>query len=164
MAQLPKVFNQDVPTQDYQPLPEGTYTAEITDAQVKESKSGGHYLNVRYDIIAPSHQGRVVYGMITINANNPKAVEIGEQQMNRLRLACGIGSLTDTNQLIGKKVQIKLKIEKSDEYGDQNRISSWKAVDGSMPPMPSTDTSADTTATEKTVQSFAEASTKAPWE
>ena len=120
---------------EFQPLPAGWYTANITDAEVKDTKAGtGQYIKCRYDITGPSHEGRVVFGNLNIRNPNPKAEEIGRQQLGDLMRAIGLSSVTDTDQLIGGRCQIKLKVRKSEEYGDSNDVQAWKAAEGA--PMP----------------------------
>ena len=80
MANLNEVFTLDsLPTNStgsFDPIPVGWYAASVVDAVLKDSKSGGQYINVRYDILGPTNAGRVVFGMITIRNANVKAEEI----------------------------------------------------------------------------------------
>ena len=137
MAQLPKVFDQEVAPNSYDPLPAGWYMVRIADAEIKQTKAGnGSYVSIRYDVLGPTHQGRVVYGNITISNPNRKAEEIGEQQMAALRSSIGLARITDTDQLIGATVEIKLTVKKDDEYGDKNDVKGYRAIEGGRPPMP----------------------------
>ena len=127
---LNEVFTLDsVPAQtnSYEVLPAGFYDATIANAELKDSKSGGKYINVRYDITGPSHAGRVVFGMITIANANPKAEEVGRQQLGSLIQAIGLDKLSDTDQLIGGQLTIKVTVENSEQYGEQNRVSGYRA-------------------------------------
>lgn len=131
MAQLGFNFSaNDVPesTGSYEAIPAGFYEASVAGADIKESRSGGSYINVRYDIIGPSHAGRVVFGMITISNANPKAEEVGRQQLAGLIRAIGLSDLSDTDQLIGGRLSIKLDVEESEQYGAQNRVRGFKPV------------------------------------
>lgn len=122
---------------DFQPLPAGWYTATITDAEVKTTKAGtGQYIKCRYDITGPTHEGRVVFGNLNIRNPNPKAEEIGRQQLGDLMRAIGLASVTDTDQLIGGRCKIKLKVRQSEEYGDSNDVQAWKAAEGAAMPKP----------------------------
>jgi len=124
-------------TGDFSPLPDGWYTATVAGAELKQTKAGtGSYISVRYDITGPTHQGRVVFGNLNISNPNPKAEEIGRQQLGDLMRAIGLDTVQDTDQLIGGQCQIKLTIRKSEEYGDSNEVRSWKAVEGSRMPSP----------------------------
>lgn len=145
MAQLGQAFNtEDLPQGnggDFQPLPAGWYSARIANAELKTTKAGtGQFIAVRYDITGPSHEGRVVFANLNISNPNPKAEEIGRQKLGDLMRAIGLQRVTDTDQLLGGVCQIKLKIQKSEEYGDRNEVTGWKAMEGSAPPsgMPKT--------------------------
>ena len=127
---LDEVFTLDsVPAQttNYDALPAGFYDATIANAEIKDSKSGGKYINVRYDITGPTHAGRVVFGMITIVNANPKAEEVGRQQLGQLIQSIGLDKLADTDQLIGGQLTIKVTVDESEQYGTQNRVQGYRA-------------------------------------
>ena len=131
MALLNQTFTvNDLPqsTGGYDPIPAGMYTATINSVELKDSRSGGQYLNIRYDITGPSHQGRVLFGMLNIRNPNPRAEEIGLQQLGELLKAIGLDKLSDTDELIGGQLQVKVDIEKSEQYGEQNRIRSFRPL------------------------------------
>jgi hypothetical protein len=142
MANLGTTFlTSDMPSGgSYECLPAGWYTATINNAEIKATKSGtGRYIAVRYDITGPTHQGRVIYGNINIDNDNPKAEEIGRQQLRALMESVGLTKLTDTDQLIGGNVKIKLKIKNDAQYGDKNEVAGFASVTGSPPKIVSTD-------------------------
>ena len=132
MANLNEVFTLDsLPTNStgsFDPIPVGWYTASVVDALLKDSKSGGQYINVRYDILGPTNAGRVIYGMITIRNASSKAEEIGRMQLADLMRAIGLVAIGDTDELIGGKCQIKVEIQESEGYGAQNRVVGFKAM------------------------------------
>lgn len=138
---LDEVFTLDsvpAPTTSYDAIPAGLYEATIANAEIKDSKSGGKYINVRYDITGPSHAGRVVFGMITISNANPKAEEVGRQQLGELIRAIGLDKLSDTDQLIGGSLIIKVTVENSEQYGSQNRVSGFRPIPKPMTTKPTT--------------------------
>lgn len=131
------VNNLPQSTNNFDPLPEGWYEVSIADAEIKQTKAGtGSYIKIRYDVIGPTHQGRVVFGNLNIRNQNPKAEEIGRQQLGELMRAVGVGKLTDTDQLIGCSLKIKLKIRHQDGYEPSNDVSAFKAIEGGIPPAP----------------------------
>jgi len=145
LLDTPFVADPNAGQSDYAPLPAGWYTVRITEADIKETKAGtGNYIKVRYDVLNGTHAGRVVFGNLNLRNPNPKAEEIGRQQLSRLMLAMGLTQVTDTDQLIGGELSIKLAIQKSDQYGDSNDVKDWKALSnqpvaaaaGSTPPPP----------------------------
>jgi hypothetical protein len=118
---------------DFTPIPDGWYDVTITEAVVKTTKAGtGDYLSYRCDVVGPTHQGRVVFGMITLRNPNPKAEDIGNQQMGELCRAIGAARLDDSDQLIGNRMTIKVITESSEQYGDKNKIKSMKASGGAQ--------------------------------
>ena len=119
---------------NYDPLPPGWYHANITGAELKSTKAGnGQYIAVRYDITGPTHQGRVVFGNLNIKNPNPKAEEIGRQQLGEIMRAIGLAKVTDTDQLIGGSLQIKLEIRTQEGYEPSNDVKGFKATSGSVP-------------------------------
>ena len=138
MAFLGDTFNAaDMPeSQTYEPIPAGWYSSSITEVDLKDTKAGtGQYLRVRYDVTGPSHEGRAVFANLNIRNPNPKAEEIGRQQLGQLMRAIGVASLTDTDQLIGGNCQIKVAIRPADgQYDASNEVKGWKALSGSPAP------------------------------
>jgi hypothetical protein len=139
MAFLTETFDiNELPqgTGNFEPLPAGWYTATISQAELKATKAGnGQYIKLRYDITGPSHQGRVVFGNLNIKNANAKAEEIGRQQLGEIMRAIGIPKVTDTDQLIGGQISIKLEIKQDEKYGAGNEVRGFKSVSGSAAPM-----------------------------
>jgi hypothetical protein len=134
MAFLDEEFTLDtlpVGTSNFEPLPAGWYTAAITGAEIKATKAGdGKYIAAKYTITGPTHQGRVVFGNLNIKNASTKAEEIGRQQLGEIMRAIGLAKVTDTDQLIGGNLQIKLEVKTGDYAG--NEIKGYKAI-GSAP-------------------------------
>lgn len=119
---------------NFAPLPAGWYSVTITGAELKNTKAGnGQYIAVRYDVTGPTHQGRVVFGNLNIKNPNPKAEEIGRQQLGDLMRAIGLSKVTDTDQLIGGILQIKLSIQTQDGYEPSNDVKGYKSVSVGVP-------------------------------
>ena len=134
-----EINRSDLPADNsgFDPIPAGNYTAKIADAELRDSKSGtGRYIKLRFDITGPSYEGRVVFTNLNIQNQNPKAEEIGQQQLNKLMLACGLDRVTDTDQFLGCDVGIKVSVRTSEEYGDQNEVKNFMAIKGSSAPKP----------------------------
>jgi hypothetical protein len=120
---------------NYDPLPPGWYNANITAAELKPTKDGsGQYIKVRYDITGPTHQGRVVFGNLNIKNASANAEKIGRQQLGEIMRAIGLAKVTDTDQLIGGSLSIKLDVRAATEqYSAQNEVKGFKAITGSAP-------------------------------
>jgi hypothetical protein len=126
---------------EFKPLPAGRYQVTINKAELRNTKDGtGQYIAVRYDVTGPTHQGRVVFGNINIKNKSEKAESIGRAQLGELMRALGLAKLTDTDQLIGGSLSIKLDVRESrtDEatgktYEASNDVKGFKASGDAMP-------------------------------
>ena len=142
MAQLNEVFEvSSLPVGNggnYDPLPAGWYDTTISAAEVKPTKDGsGQYIKVKYQITGPTHSGRIVFGNINVRNASQKAEEIGRQQLGELMRALNIPRLTDTDQLIGGMLAIKLDIRAATEqYAAQNEVRGFKAGNGMASDVP----------------------------
>ena len=138
MAFLNEEFNVNELPQgngNFEPLPAGWYTATISQSELKATKAGnGQYIKLRYDITGPSHQGRVVFGNLNIKNANPKAEEIGRADLGEIMRAIGLAKVTDTDQLIGGQIGIKLSIKEDAQYGASNEVKGFKSLSGSTAP------------------------------
>ena len=130
-------------SRSYDLLPEGWYNATITSADLKPTKAGdGQYISLAYDITGPTHQGRKVFGNVTVRNSNPKAEEIGRQQLGDIMRAVGLATVRDTDELIGGQMSIKVSIRRDEQWGDKNDVKGYKAVSGSAAPAPAFATAA----------------------
>ena len=139
MSELDMEFNlDDLPppsSGSFDPLPEGWYIASIVSAEVKTTKAGtGKFIAVRMDVMGPTHQGRVLFTNLNINNPNPKAEEIGRQQLGSIMSAIGLAKLKNTDQLIGGKLQVKVAIKHEPPRDPENECKGYKAVSGSTMP------------------------------
>ena len=124
-------------TTSYELLPPGWYDATVAGAELRDTKTGGQMIAVKYSILGPTHQGRLVWGNINIRNSNPKAEEIGRQQLGDIMRATGLARVTDTDQLIGLTMSIKVAIrEAQNGYEAQNEVKGWRSTQGSAAPAP----------------------------
>jgi hypothetical protein len=170
-------------------MPEGEYLAVITESSVKDTRNNnGKSLKLTYEILAPTEfKNRKVWQNINVQNSSAKAEEIGQEELARVREACGIpqGQLVDTLQLHNKPHGIKLKIELGNDrpeggkYPDKNVV--WTnfaasaagavsaptsgAVAPALAPQPVVAAQQEVTATAPAVaqQATAPAANAAPW-
>ncbi len=119
-------------------IPVGWYAVEIENAEVKKTKTGGgSYLKLVHSIIGEDFNGRKVFHNITLTNENPQAVEIGMRDLEAIRLACGLATISDTTDLIGKQVEARIVIKppKGDFEAD-NDVKGWRAVGGKVSDKP----------------------------
>lgn len=140
MAQLGYTISQDDLPEDqggFEPIPAGQYNVRIAEAEITDTKAGtGQYIKLRLDVTGPTHEGRVIFSNLNIKNPSQKAEEIGRQQLGAIMRAIGLPTLQDTDQLVGGNLSVKVSIRKSEEYGDQNEVKAYKAIEGSSAPMP----------------------------
>ena len=98
-----------------------------------------------------------MFGNLNIKNPNPKAEEIGRQQLGEIMRAIGLNQVTDTDQLIGGRLEIKLTIRKDEQYGDGNDVKGFKSLNGAAMPlaMPQTASAATNTAPPKAAPPWA---------
>jgi hypothetical protein len=159
MAFLNEAFDvNELPqgTGSFEPLPAGWYTVTISEAELKSTKAGnGQYIKLRYDVTGPTHQGRVVFGNLNIKNPNAKAEEIGRQQLGDIMRAIGLAKVTDTDQLIGNSLSIKLDVKQDAQYGASNEVKGFKSVSGSAAPVAASMPAAAAPATAKAAPPWA---------
>ena len=118
------------PSSSFDPIPAGTYTAEITDSKEKDTKSGnGSYLELTFSIIEGEFMNRLIWVRLNLKNPNATAVEIAQKDLSAICRATGVMNLTDSSQLHGKPMKVKVSVRKSAEYGDSNEIKSYESAD-----------------------------------
>ena len=129
----------ELPDNELAVVPAGWYTATIAEAEVKTSKRGdGQYLSIRYTILGPTHQGRSVYGNITLRNASETATRIGRAQLKELMGAAGLTQLSDTDQLVGATLQVRVAVRDDSQYGQSNDVRGWKPASAQSQALPPT--------------------------
>lgn len=137
MANLGQSFDvNDIPESNnsYEPLPEGWYPVVIQTAELKPTKDGtGQYISIKYGL---TNSARTVYGNINIRNQSQKAEEIGRQNLGDIMRSIGLSRVTDSDELIGGHLMIKLIIKEDEKYGRKNEIKGYKAIEETAAPKP----------------------------
>jgi len=140
MAFLNETFNTaELPEEQggFDPIPAGDYHLVVAESELKDTKKGdGQYIWLKMSVVGPTHQGRILFANLNIRNPNPKAEDIGRQQLGSVLRAIGVASLTDTDQLIGGNMTCKVTVKNDPTYGPGNEIKGFKAVTGSPVPAP----------------------------
>lgn len=113
-----------------EPVPPGLYEAEITNAEVKDAKTGnGSYLALEFTILGPTQARRKVWQNITLTNHNDQAQQIGQAQLSALCRAAGIPVLKDSDQLFQKLLRIRVGIEPAKNgYEAKSRVDAYEAM------------------------------------
>jgi hypothetical protein len=132
-------------------LPSGQYTAQMFSCEKKDSKAGGTYrdkdgnmvskgyLECRFEIDAPgtAQHGWKIIDRLNLWHENTTTREIAERTIARMASAMGWADpITETEQLLNKRVILMIIHEESDSYGKQARIQKYmKLDDAGNPPI-----------------------------
>lgn len=126
-------FNAETvePQQSFEPIPEGRYTAMITDSEMKPTKSGaGAYLQLTFKVLEGEFTNRLVFTRLNLQNQNQTAVEIAYRQLSAICHAIGVIQVEDSQQLHGIPMQIKVVIRPgNDGYDPSNEIKDFKALE-----------------------------------
>lgn len=121
----------------FDPLPAGQYAACCIEAEAKDTKAGtGQYIRLTWEVLDEPYAGRRIWQNLNVRNPNPTAQEIGMKQLGEVCRAMGLVQIQDTDEFIGGNAILKLKIRKSEEYGDSNDVLSVRAMEGSAAPAP----------------------------
>lgn len=122
---------------NFELLPAGWYTAQVTESDIVPLKSGmGQALKLTFEVLQDGYRGRKVWARLNIqHRGSPEAERIANEQLRELCEAVGIVRMTDTVELHNKPMQVKVKVRKSDDpqYEDQNEVNAFKAAGGGQP-------------------------------
>jgi hypothetical protein len=106
------------PFDEYQPLPPGGYSVEVTNADVKTSNAGNAVLNVEFKVSEGQFEGRKVFDCFVIN--HP----VGKKRLKTFLIAGQFPNpdkLSDLADLIGLKLRLRLSVE-DEGFGVRNKV------------------------------------------
>ncbi|MCU0812732.1 MAG: DUF669 domain-containing protein [Thiobacillaceae bacterium] len=125
-----------IESQTFEALPAGWYPVMIVDEEQKEAKSGnGEYVKMTLEVTEGPYKGRKLWEQFSLWHTNPQTVEIAQRGIATIAQAVGIAKCNDTTELHNRVFDAKVIIEKSDQYGDQNRIRGYRKHAGTAGPM-----------------------------
>lgn len=118
------------PSLSFELLPAGEYVAMITSSETKATNSGnGSYIKLRFEIVDGTAKGRVLFTNLNMWNQNPKAVEIAQQDLSSICRAISILQVADSSQLHDRPMIIKVGIQPAkDGYEASNSIKGYKPL------------------------------------
>lgn len=119
-------------------LPKGRYLAEITDSEMKDTKSGsGQYLQLEFTVIDGEFSGRKQWVRLNLVNANETAVSIAKAELSAICHCIGVLRVEDSIDLHGRPLYIDVTVEKRKDNGeDSNRIKGYAATEGGSKPAP----------------------------
>ena len=125
-----------IESQNFEALPAGWYSVMIVAEEQKEAKSGnGEYVKMEMEVTEGPYKGRKLWEQFSLWHTNPQTVEIAQRGIASIGQALGIAKVGDTVELHNQVFDAKVIVEKSDQYGDQNRIRGYRKHAGTEGPM-----------------------------
>ena len=114
--------------EEFDVLPAGTYDVQIAKIESKPTQRGGMYFSIQLVIVNhPQFTKRSVFDNVNFVNANPQAEAIGRNRLASIGKSCGLMTLSDTDELIGRVLQADVIIEDDDHYGKTNRIKRYHA-------------------------------------
>lgn len=107
-------------------MPEGDYSVIVDSAEESESKSGNRMLKMKLKVTEGDFKGRLLFENMLLSGNE-NAIKITVNKVGSLlKLNKKPLSLDDFSSLVGLEAVAKVKVQKSEEYGDKNVVSFYK--------------------------------------
>lgn len=117
------------PTVDFEHVPAGRYTAEITDSDMRDNSKGtGEYLWLEFTILDGPYAGQKLWTQLNLVNPSTQSVEIAERELSAICHATGKLRVQDSIELHNIPLQINVKVKSDPEYGLQNVIRSYKEI------------------------------------
>ena len=117
-------FNNDV-------LPPGEYHVRIAGDEIKLTKAGDQYLNLRYDVLDGPYARRILFdGLHFWHSSSEGARRMAQAKLKSIARACHLPNpdyVQDSSELLNREMLIRVKV-KTDDYGDRNEIQIYKPV------------------------------------
>lgn len=163
------------PATGFEPMPPAWYPVQIDGAEVRDTKAGtGKLLALELTVVGENMAGRKLWPRLNIVNPNQQAVEIAMRELAAIGQACGLAAITDTSELLGQILEVKVKIKKETDREPDNEVCGYRAAAASSgaaePPVqkaPATTKPAAATKTAKAPAAAAAApaaKSKRPWE
>ncbi len=125
------------PSTGFDTLPAGTFTALVSEANMKTTKAGtGTYIEAVFQVIEGEYKGRKVWDRLTFTNPSAKATEIGRAQLSALCRAIGCMSIQDTAELCNRPCLITVGHEKGGDDKIYARVTKYAPAGGSVAAAP----------------------------
>lgn len=111
----------------FEVIPAGRYVAVITESVTKEnSAKTGSFLELVFQIIEGSHEGRKLWARLNLKHPNETAVKIARAQLSSICRATGKMTPRDSAELHDIPLVIAVRVQKREDTGDlSNEVSGY---------------------------------------
>lgn len=122
-----------------EPIPAGTYIAQVIDSDLIAAKSGsGNNLKLVFEILDGQFKGRKVFENLCVQHSNSETQRIAQAKLSALCHATGVVRIQDSSELHGHPVKINVAIQPPQNgYDAKNVIKGYEAANaGGFAPVP----------------------------
>lgn len=141
MVDFPEDFDpNDVPPDErsFDPIPAGDYLMQVIESDIQDTKDRtGQMLVLTFEILEGVNSNRRIWERLNIRNANAQAQQIAQRALADLCIAVGITTaLKNTDQLHFKPFigRVKIREDKTGQYGPQNSVRRYRAANGAPPP------------------------------
>lgn len=114
-------------------LPVDIYLVKIKSIDLRSTRANtGKMLVFSYQIAEGNYAGQIIFDQINIENNSKVAENMGKVTLKKICKALGIDGFEDTDELLGKHLNINLKVDSENE--DRNIIRGYMQADGVVQP------------------------------
>jgi hypothetical protein len=116
-----------------EPIPAGTYRAQILKTELKNTKSGsGIILYTEFSILGGEFDNRKVFANLNVINNNPIAQQIGQGLLSAICHAVGVMKVDDNTLplLCNRPLSISVVIEEGSAKGDGTFYAARNGITG----------------------------------
>lgn len=126
------------------PIPEGWYPAVIDQSELKDTSTGGKYLEFRFKVIEGDFINHTVFARLNVANSNPATQEYAYKDLSAICHAVNQIRLSDTQELHNKplKIKVKLREARTDEqdptkkYDASNEVRGFRSAADDTGPIP----------------------------
>lgn len=120
------------PNSGFDPIPEGKYTAVISESEMRDTRAGtGRFLALTFQIIDGDYKGRNLWTNLNIENPNPKAVQIALGELSSICRAVGVPTPRDSSELHDIPLTVSVKLVRRSDNGElKNEIKGYFALSG----------------------------------
>ena len=125
---------------NYDPIPQGEYLVKAGRFTEKSTKAGnGTLVAATFEVLEGDNAGRLLFHNFLIAHTNPKAAEIGQDQLSKYLKAVGVkggfaelgNDVTQLENYLNRALTVSVVIEEGSakpdggNYADRNKITKW---------------------------------------
>ena len=118
----------------FAPLPAGEYVVMISGSSIKDTRTGGQFLELEMVVDGGEFDGRRLWDRLNISNPNATAQRIAHETLADYCVVCGRTSVQDSEELHGVPFRVELSIDPGKgSYGPSNRVRKVLFENGASP-------------------------------